>query len=304
MKANRNTNEFRGALIILNPSAGWGRAARHAAEVEGILRGAGFPFEVAATSRPGEATELARDAAAAGRDLVVAAGGDGTAHEVANGLVGSGTVMGLLPLGSGNDLARTLGVPRDLPGACRLLARGAARAIDVGSVEGEVFVNGIGIGLDGVVLEKIRARRWLPGSAVYLEGIIRALWSYRPLAVEIRYDGARLALAVTLVAVANGPYVGGGIPIAPGAGIDDGLFDLCIVGASSRFEVIRRLGKAYRGAHTRLPQVTMARAAAVTVEMERAAPLQMDGELFLPKTARVEVSLRPRALRVLGAPAG
>ncbi len=226
-----------------------------------------------------------------------AVGGDGTLSEVAAGLVDAGTPMGLIPAGTGNDLCRSLGIPRDPAVAARLLLEGEPRPIDLWRANDRSFLNAAGIGLDADVAYYVNQGGRLRGMPAYLAALVRALRAFRPLALTIHGDGRRFEGSVMLAALANAPCYGGGIPIAPGAAPDDGLLDVVVVQSMSRLALALQFPRLLRGAHLTHPRVTAFRAAAVQIDGDPAARISLDGELGvrLPLT----VTRHPRPVMVV-----
>ena len=273
-------------LIVLNPVAGGGRAARSLPWLRDRLsRHPGARLVV--TSRAGEAEGVAAQAGAE-HARVVAVGGDGTVQEVVNGLMaGSGDVsLGIVPLGSGNDLARSLGLPRE-PGASLDAALGPSEAsIDLlhatnGDGRSRWFSSAGGVGFDAQVaatMTQHRSRR--PGRASYLVTTLAELRRFENRRLTMEVDGRPSECDVLFLAVANGPYYGGGMHIAPGASLHDGSFDLCIVGDISRLTAVRQLANLYRGTHVRHPQVDMVRGAHLVVNAVVPTRVHLDGEPF------------------------
>jgi diacylglycerol kinase (ATP) len=272
--------------IIVNPTAGGGRAARL---VPWIRERAGAdPELVAVTTRAGEAEELAARAAAAGAARVVAVGGDGTVQEVVNGLLaadGQGPALGIVPVGSGNDLARSLGLPRRLEDAWEAAVGSVTRRIDVAQARGDRrerwFASAGGIGFDAQVAAAMATRSgWQRGAAGYLLTTLSELRRFSNRRIRLTLDGEVAEHAVLFVAVANGAFYGGGMRIAPDASTEDGALDVCIVGDISRMTALRQLPNLYRGTHVRHPAVAIARARRVTIEGEAGTLVHLDGEPF------------------------
>ncbi len=292
------------ALVILNPVAGNGRAQRAAQRIAAAARSAGATF--VETQARGHGTELAAGAADGGYRRVVAVGGEGTVQEIANGLVAGGGVitLGIVPGGNGNDLARALGLPRDPVAALAVALHGAAEPMDVGLATGSrgsrIFVDAAGIGFDAGIAARMAGsrQRWQRGRAGYLLTTLDELRRYRNSRVRIAVDGAPAAERMILfAAVANGAWYGGGMHIAPGARLDDGSLDLCLVGDLSRLAALGQLPGLYRGTHVRHPAVSMTRVRAVELEaVDSDVPVHLDGEPFGSLPLRIEV--RPAALTV------
>jgi YegS/Rv2252/BmrU family lipid kinase len=264
------------------------------------------------TEGAGHATALARKLADAGCDLLIVAGGDGTLNEVVNGiLMGSSDArIGLLPLASGGDFARTLGLAGLAP-AVNALAAGDSRRIDAfrarfrgpgGAPLERYFLNAASFGLGAVAA--LGARGWwraVPGGARYLAAAIPALASGRSFQVTLRLDDSPpAAFDITTAAVANGQYQGGGIRIAPQAAIDDGLADVTVVERVSLVEVAANLPILYSGALYSHPKVRHWRAARVRAEAETEVPVELDGEPV--GTLPLEIEALPRALRFIFPP--
>jgi diacylglycerol kinase (ATP) len=278
-----------GTCVILNPAA-------RAAEPDQVRSLIGTSAEIWTTSAQGEAVELARRAVRDGFATVVAAGGDGTLNEVVNGLAEDpdGVVCGILPLGTGNDFARTAGIPRDPPEAWRAIERRRVRAIDLGSLERERdrrwFVNmAVGGAIDQFHdrLTDDLKQRW--GPFAYLragaEAISALLNEVGPHHVELELDGgARVEREVWSVAVANGRTVGGGIPAAPLADPGDGLLDCVVIGAVRGLEMAKLSASVLLGRHCDGPlddeaPVFCARARRVVVRSSPEMPFTVDGEV-------------------------
>jgi YegS/Rv2252/BmrU family lipid kinase len=282
---------------ILNPRAGV--AAERARDA--LLGGPWPELDLIETRAPGHARELAREAVAAGCELVLAAGGDGTANEVAWGLLGSGTTFGLVPVGSGNGLARTLRIPLDADRAVGALAAGVVRSIDVGLANGRPFLNVAGAGLDAVIGADFQAHGQAGGRRGILSyvrlSLPRALRyeapRWRLTAGEERYEGRAL-----IVGFVNGRQYGGGAVIAPRARLDDGLLDIVVFEDAGALEVLANAPRLFLGTIERFRRYRWLRAA--TAELECPTPFlhHRDGEPEVEGT-RLEVRLEPRALRML-----
>lgn len=298
--------------VILNPTSGGGAGRRLRGEIERELAARGVEFTLVETERPLHAVELARAAAAAGADVVVAAGGDGTIHEVANGLLGADgnhrPALGVIPVGTGNDFAKLLegGTSRSI--AYDALAAGRTSAFDAGWVtwEGgaEFFVNGMGTGVDVEVVRQIKRLPHMPGALAYLLALLRSVIGFKAIRLLVRADGRESQRQVMIIAIGNGPCLGGGFYVCPQARPDDGRFDICMVGDLNYLQIALTIPRVMRGTHEHLPVVTMDRAQTIELEAPDGAPLffHLDGELREPpNTRRIRIELRRAVLPVLGA---
>jgi len=286
-------------LAIVNPAAGDGTGARVGAGLARELEISGFKVEIIQTPAPGEAARIAREASADGCRTVIAVGGDGTTNEIANGLVGTNTALALYPIGSGNDFARSLGYPRKRRDIARFLAGARRRVIDVGDVNGRIFVNAAGVGIDGHVAERIEASARVVGARLgYFVGALVSIATYRPQPMRLRIDDQTLEGRHLVVVAANGTHFGSGMHVAPNAKVDDGLFDIVVAGDLGRWASLVALAKLYRGTHVNGRDVLAFRARSLDVELERELPMQADGEAMRARS--LTVRLRPGALLVLG----
>jgi YegS/Rv2252/BmrU family lipid kinase len=303
--------------IILNPAAGSGSGRRNRPEVERELARHGVRFTVEETRGRGHALELAALAAERGLGTVVAAGGDGTIHEVVNGLVqwsdrrgAPVPTLGIIPIGTGNDFVKSVTGGTDRQLAYRTIAGGEVRYFDLGRVtwpQGvEYFTNGVGTGIDVEVVRQIMRLPRLPGVVSYLVGLFKALRRFRPLPLRILVDGEEVERRVMIAAVGNGFCLAGGFHLFPGARPDDGELDLCVIEELNLRGIATVVPRVLRGRHGDHPRVTMRRGGVIEIMAQGEDPLffQIDGELREPPNARrLEVDIIPGVLPVLAAPA-
>jgi len=236
--------------IIVNPTSGRGAAEGAVPLIDQMLSDHDLEFDMVRTQRPWQAAELAQQAVTDGYDVVVAAGGDGTANEVLNGLMwaklaGSGNAaMGILSVGQGNDFAFGMGIPDDLAAGCQALAQNHRRTVDVGRVvgglypEGRYFGNGVGIGFDAVAGFVALEIKRLSGFPLYIVAALKTIFLYykAPL-VRIEYDDQTFTMPALMVSIMNGCRMGGGFLMAPEGEVDDGLLDLCMAEEVSRARI-------------------------------------------------------------------
>ena len=285
--------------LVLNPAAGGGRAGRRRAQISVALERGGVRPVWHVTEGAGHAREIVLGLPE--EALAVAVGGDGTVHEVAAACAGTGRVMAVLPLGTGNDYVKALGIGSDLRRALGVLLYGRARVVDAGQVNGVPFNNGLGIGFDAEVAEGVaEAPGYLGGPGRYAWSVGRLFWGFRCHRATLRLDGERVVEAKTiLVAVALGTTYGSMFRLAPGAVLDDGLFEVVWSEEVSRTEVLGLIPSALWGKITDREKVHVTRAREVEVDLAEPVPAHVDGEILLP-TTEFRASVLPGALRVLG----
>jgi YegS/Rv2252/BmrU family lipid kinase len=295
------------AVAILNPVAGRGLGQELAPEVLAELRQYFPQLRVETTERPGHATELAQ--AAAGAGVVIAVGGDGTCREVASGLIQSGrnAHLAIVPVGSGNDLLKTLGVAARPADACRTARFGRPRMIDavrcrIADETGERTlhsVNAAGFGFDAQVVHEARRFRRLRGLPLYAAAVFLAVRDLRCPLVKIATEEQEWEQAVLLVAATNGKYYGGGMRIGPGAEPDDGLLEVCVIDAVGRVKVVRSLPRLIAGTHVTMREVTVHRTRRLALEFREPVMAQLDGDMLeIAGVPRFELAVLPRALTV------
>ncbi|RLC56665.1 MAG: hypothetical protein DRI30_05520 [Chloroflexi bacterium] len=278
-------------LLIVNPRSANRSTGRNWRKLRKRLRDVLPPFRAVRTTGPGDAARLA--ARAAGRyDVVVAVGGDGTIGEVANGLLANGageTALGVLPRGTGSDLVRTLGIPRDIDQAAAILARGDRRKIDVGRAtftgfDGERssrwFVNEAEVGMGAMVCREVnRARRRLSGQPAYWWAILTTMRRYHPAVATVVTDGSPpRELLLNNAWIANGRYSGGGMRTAPRARLDDGLLDVVVVEQAAGWHRIAWLPKLRNGTFVDLPEVEYRQATRAEFSAETPLMVETDGD--------------------------
>ena len=291
-------------LVIVNPASAGGRARSEWPGIAAEIRRHLGSFDVAFTEAPGDGARLAAEAARGGRKLVIALGGDGTISEVADGLLrGRGAAaLGILPLGTGGDFRRTLELPTRIADAARVLGKGHTRRIDAGRVSfvdhgGTAvfrhFLNIASLGLSAEVATRANASsKLLGGRLAFARATVAAALGHRPPTVRLEIDGAdAVSATISTVCVANGRYFGGGMRVAPEALLDDGLFDVVVVGDLGLVGLLRNAPRLYAGTHISHARVasTRGRAVTATAEGDDDVLLEVDGETPGRLPARFEV---------------
>jgi YegS/Rv2252/BmrU family lipid kinase len=285
--------------LLVNPASAHGRALKLLPRLERALDARRLAFRVERTRGIEDGIERALRAAAAG-ELPVVVSGDGLVGAVGGALAGSETPLGIVPGGRGNDLARVLGIPDDPEGAAAVLAAGRTRTIDVGEVNGKRFLGVASVGFDSVANRRANETRWLRGNLVYLYAGVRTLLGWKPARFTIRAGGECRRFSGYSVSVANNRAFGGGMFIAPGAELDDGEFDVVVVGEVGRLRFLGNLPKVFKGTHVEEDEVRVFRASKLELSAGRPFPVYADGEHLtdLPASLR----LLPRALSVVAPP--
>ncbi len=287
--------------VLVNARAGRGRGARATTAVVAALTAAGVRPRLLAAADRDDAERQATAAVADGVPAVAALGGDGAAHAALQAVAGTGTPLGLLPAGTGNDLALALGVPADPAAAARALAEdlhaGVARRVDAARTGDRWWATVLCCGFDSAVSDRANRLRWPRGPRRYDVAILAELARLRPVEVELTVDGVTSRREVTLVAVGNTPWYGGGLRIAPGADPADGLLEVVVVGPVSRRELVRTRPRLAAGTHVDHPAVTVLRGREVALH-GAGLTTYADGE---PVCALPAVSVCvPGALTVIG----
>ena len=290
--------ERRAVHLVLNPAADKGRSEARRGLVSRFLEGRGVTAIWHLTRGQGHASSIV--AGLPEGAFVVAAGGDGTVREVAAACIGRELVMGVLPLGSGNDYVKALGVGADLRRALEVVVGGRVRVVDAGEVNGIRFNNGLGIGFDAeVAAGVVEAPAQLGGTGRYMWSVGSLLWGFRCHEATLRFDGGAVVEAKTiLVAAALGTTYGARFRLAPEARLDDGLFDVVWSEELNRAEVLRLIPAAIGGTLLKHPKVHLARTRELGVELAEEVPAHVDGEI-LGSTRVFRARVLPGALRVL-----
>jgi YegS/Rv2252/BmrU family lipid kinase len=302
-----------GYKIIVNPVSGRGAGAQSVPLIEAQLQARELEYDIELTDAPWHAAELAEKACLEGYEVVVAAGGDGTANEVLNGILRAGkqgsrqSAMGVLTVGRGNDFAYGAGIPLEVEAGCQALEVNQRKIIDVGFVvggnypEGRYFGNGIGIGFDAVVGFEALKMKWLTGFPSYIVAALKTIFLYyqAPL-VEIEFDDGGDTKRTLMISVMNGRRMGGGFMMAPQGLNDDGFFDICIADQVSRPRILGLIPKFMQGSQEGEPEVHTHRAKRIRVTaVHGSLPAHADGETLCEAGQSLEATIFPKQLEVV-----
>lgn len=284
--------------LILNPASGRGRGGglekkildRAASCWEGEVR-------LYRTEEAGQGTELARRAIGEGAAVLAGAGGDGTFCEVIQASAPARIPSLVIPLGTGNDLVRTLGI-QGLDHSLSLLRTGRVVWADAGALEGRLFANILSCGFDGEVAELINTRfKWLRGTPAYVAAVFSALASFKPVQIRLTTDEEVIEKKIMLCAIANAQTYGGGMKVAPEASVTDGLLDIILLEEVTAVEFLRQFPKVFSGSHLSHPAISVRRTSRVLLEAERPLPMGIDGDVI--KRQQVEVTVIPSHLPLI-----
>ncbi|MDJ0761216.1 MAG: diacylglycerol kinase family lipid kinase [Woeseiaceae bacterium] len=293
--------------LFLNPIAGRGRAAARLPEIVAALAASGVQADVRESTSRGDMEDQICRAAEDGEQCVIVAGGDGSMHEAANGLMHAEreTALGLIPVGTGNDFARAAGIPEDSNLAAvelgqRIAGGETLRSIDIGRCNGRFFSNGVGVGIDAKVASIAAGIRLPIGDLVYIIGVIRCLWDgIATPRMTVTVDGEQAwSGPTTLTNVSNGAWVGGQFHIAPEADLGDGQLNVVVAAAVSRARVVALLPKLMKGRHLAAPELTHVTGRHIVVHCDEPIIAHLDGELQAP-TRTFDIQLQESALVLL-----
>jgi diacylglycerol kinase (ATP) len=300
----------RSTVFLVNPASGNGTTGRRWAEIARTAAARGLEGDALLSEGPGHLVELAAGAAKDGAELLVVVGGDGTMHEVANGVLSSGQAasveLGVLARGTGRDFVRSLRIPRSLEQALDVAKSGRAREIDVGlasyrnwdgSDAQAYFVNFAGTGISGAIARRANdSSKAMGGRLSFMWATFAVFSRWKAATITAEVDGEKRSGAMFEVLAMNGDYTAGGMLMAPDAKLDDGLFDVVLIGDVTKADFVRTFPKIYRGKHLSHPKIEVLRGKRVDVDAATPLPMVLDGEQ--PGTTPVRFELVPKALRV------
>lgn len=290
---------FRKIKIIVNPTAGGGKGRRLFPLLRQKLLDRHIPFHLQFSESAEHVTHLARQAEGEGCNLIVACGGDGTVHYALQSMVGSRCALGIIPMGTGNDIPVNLGIPENLDSACDLLLKGQVRQMDVIQINSAAYMAGVGgVGFDSevnAIANKLKC--FLKGKAAYVFPVLLKTITYRAKEIALRLDNENLRGPVLMVAFGNIKSYGKGMQITPLAESDDGLLDICWIDPVSTFRLYRVFPTVFAGKHIEMPEVHYYRTTRARVESSVPMDLYGDGEFLCPTPFTLRVI--PQALRVL-----
>jgi YegS/Rv2252/BmrU family lipid kinase len=295
------------AKVILNPFSGRGAALKQLDEAKAALAAAGVAYELVLTERPHHATELAQTAVSQGYSPIIAAGGDGLLNEVINGVAAAAgdddwPTFGVLPMGTANDLVANLGLPTDLAGAAQVIGEGQVRRMDVGVVNGHVFLNNAGLGLESYISVIQNRLTWAKGIVRYLTATFMGIAQNPQWRMHLQWDGGEYNGDVTLVSIGNAPRTGGIFYTVPHADPFDGKLTFVYGHIATRLQILRTLPRTMKpdvGNYVEHPAVHEVHATWLNVRAETPTPMHAEGEIVSPAVQELSYEVLPAKLPIL-----
>ncbi len=277
-------------LFIINPTAGKGTAKKSSKKLKTILQKKSIFFDFKYTNAIGDAKKICKQFKQE-YDLIVVFGGDGTINEAVNGLYGSNTPLGVIPNGTGNDFARSANIPLKINDAIDNIINGKKRKIDIGIINGQYFINVVGIGFDGYVNIESKKIKFLKGKPVFVAAVLKTLNKWRAVPVKILLDNNHFTSNSYLICISNGWSVGGGLSMTPNAKIDDGLFDVCHLKEISPFKIVANFPKLTNGRIEEIDEVKLYKTKKIKIESDFSLPIHVDGEIINGKNKSFEIEI-------------
>jgi len=279
--------------IIANPKAGHGRGLENIERLKRLLRLQALDYEILETTAAGEATEIARDLAKKERDRIIVLGGDGTISEVVNGVLGTTIELGMICVGTGNDIARSLGIPyNNLKASLGVILAGRTKMVDIGMEVDRCFVSALGIGLAANIAARVNKMKTLKGPTSFFVAAYQATVALESLPLCLTLDSKKMEVECVAVLIQNSCYCGGGLLLAPQASMTDGLLDVVVVEKISRTELMFNFPRIYQGKHLGHPKFRIYQAKNISIESLTKVDKMFDGDLFgkTPVRARIAES--------------
>ena len=284
--------------FVLNPTAGKGRGRKYRDRIEDYEKKHEIEYKIVETEYPGHGEILSRKACREGFTHIISVGGDGTLFEVVNGVYGESVSVGIIPCGTGNDFSRTICIPPNFKKQMDVIHRGKEKWTDLGKANDSYFINVFSFGIDALITrETQKIKKYLPGTFAYVAATIKMLMTYRPVEIHLESDDGVFNGKVMLVAFGNGKYYGGGMKITPGASVDSGDFQICIVKALKRIKFLKLFPMVFSGKHVDREEVKVFRAKRILVKSSDNVLLNEDGDII--GECPVEVNLLPLSIKII-----
>lgn len=278
-------------LFIINPEAGKGKAITYMESIKNIFKNIDDEYHIEVTEHPGHATEIVKEYTSKENYRVYAIGGDGTLNEVLNGLIGSDSSLAVIPAGSGNDFVKNI-ISAGEEEILLKTINGEEKYMDLGKVNQRYFINISSVGFDSEVVYNARDMKkikFISGSTAYIIGILKALFTFKPIHAEVIIDDMKFNRDILLAAVANGSCYGGGIKIAPEASIFDGIFEICLIDKVPKLKIFFLFPQVIKGKHKNIKEVKFYKAKKISINSSKEFVINIDGELIKDKHIDFEI---------------
>lgn len=277
-------------LFIVNPVAGKNKGARVLPLIERVMKKKELPYEIIKTTKIGEAKEIVQEAMNKHYSTIVAVGGDGTIHEVLNGMVGSNKVLGIIPAGTGNDLSRTLNLSQNPDIALEFILKGKTKKIDLGKTKEKYFINFASVGLDAAIASEANyIKKYISSKIAYIIAALKEISTFKSRKLKFIIDDKNVSEKVMMITICNGIYYGGGMKVAPTADLEDGYFDVCVIKDMNRLKLLILFPTIYLGKHLNYKEVEFYRAKKVKIISDYQLQVNADGELVDDEVLEFEV---------------
>lgn len=283
--------------IVVNPVAGQGRTLAIWPDLARKIKQLGIKHSSCFTQRVGHATELANEAVKSGFRKIFVVGGDGALNEVVNGIDLNETTIGVIPTGSGNDLAKMLGI-KSISDGLNSLQYQKPKTIDLGRALGRLFVNNLGVGIDALVASYQKRFKVFKGNLGYLVSTLRVLYNFREYEVQIMTDEHRFCEKIMSISIGNGQFHGGCFKLTPEAVIDDGFLDVCVISQISKLKFLFNIPKAIKGTHHRLKETKSFKVKKILLSAKEPLFVHFDGEVLIEPVKEINVEILPASLEV------
>lgn len=276
-------------LFIVNPVAGKGEGTKIIPIIKEVMDNYNCTYDIKITEKVGDAKLIAEEAKYKSFSTIVSVGGDGTLHEVVNGMVGGKQKLGVIPSGTGNDFIRALNIPFNTREALEVLVKQHSLSIDLGRLNGKYFVNFCSVGLDALIAQEAnKIKKYFSSTYSYVIGTVKAISKFKSIKIDLVIDGERHSEEIMLIAVCNGSYYGGGMKIAPEAQISDGKFDICIVRKMPKLKLLFLFPTIFKGEHIKYKEVKTYRGKYVEIFSKDNINVNADGEIINNRPIKFE----------------
>ncbi|SDL15148.1 diacylglycerol/lipid kinase family protein [Natronincola ferrireducens] len=278
-------------LFIVNPVAGKNKGKKVIPIIEKIMKKEQLLYEIILTTKIGEAEEIAAEAVGKDFSTIVAVGGDGTIHEVLNGMAGSDKILGIIPAGTGNDLGRTLNLPKKTEAALEMILKGKTKEIDLGRMRDKYFINFASIGLDAVIASEANSiKKYFSGRFAYVVAALKGITTFKSNKLQFIIDDKKFYCDVLMITLCNGIYYGGGMKVAPKADLQDGYFDICVIKNINKLKLLLLFPTIFWGKHTGYKEVDFYKGKKVQIFAEKPLQINADGEITDVESLEFEVA--------------